>query len=284
MSKVRKTKKLDLNSPDLSEISDALYPREEKKETINAEFLIEELKKRRPFIPVVKEQISKPDPLPDPPHHTPLYPQLSEQEKNDFRVNRESKTFNDDVSLMSTRAVTTRSTQDDTKAFHITCIGSPNVVPYQMKQRNVPEMRQSRSKTTMSVVPRKISSAHAQTARRSGPMYSWKYCGETNDTLGVYTARVPLKSDPKRVAEAQSRIDNIRKVDVERKKKKKKVVKSRDLFAMSINQKDGFVSNERNYVLDYENDVCDDAIANSDVQTFLVCEDKMIPLKVSILK
>jgi hypothetical protein len=270
----KRAKKRSVASIDFTMFEEAIFSKEKKKEKINADFLIEELKKRRPHIPVVKKIITPPESHPERPQHTPLYPRLSQEEKDNYYSKFSSRTDDHDPQL-STRAITSRSTLEDTKTFYVVCVCSPNVVPYQMKQSTIPKIRKSRGKTSISNVPRKSRSLHTRNSSGTTTMYSWKYCGEANDTLGVYTARLPLKSDPQRIAEAQSRIDTVRKVKVE--KRKKKAVKPRDLFAMSIQTKD-------NYNIDYDNDIPEEALANDDVQTFLVCEDKTIPLKVSILK
>ena len=302
MKKTKKTKNVQVKSmkqPDLTMFKEAIYPEDEKTEIMNTEFLFEELKKRRPDKPKIKELIAQPEQCRIPPPHTPKYLQSPKSKttcpNSPAKENLEmtSRTSHDNLHT-STQAISSRSidSNDSVKMLSVTCFGSPNVVQFQMIPRRIPDLRRVRTPhSARRGIQQNQSQSQTKSRSYSKPMkhksqpidqptYSWKYLGEANQNLGTFTAKIPLGSDTATASRAQSAINGVRKVHIE---KRKPVVHPRDLFALSINNEDDYVK-KRTYNMDYDTQIDDNVIAGEDVQTFLSIDDKLIPLKASILR
>ena len=282
--------------PDMSMFKAAIYPEVEKEENINTDFLFEELKKRRPDPPKIKELVTTPEQCRLPPAHTPKYlitpkSRSVANSPNKENINLSSTFSHFDASGGSTRAVTSGDLEssESSKLLTVTCFGSPNVALYKMQPRNIPDIKTPRynryltDEQTQNLYQFNTKSNWKPRKKfqddKKSKSYSWKYYGDTNQTLGAFTARIPMNSDPNTKTRAQSAINGVRRVHVE---KKKRVVHPRDLYALSIKQEEDYVR-KRTYSMDYDTQIADSVIAAEDVQTFLAIDDKLIPLKASIL-
>ena len=286
--KTRNRKKKKEKQEDLTMFSAAIYPEEQKAVDLNTDFLFEELKKRRPDKTKIKELISTPEQCRIPPPHTPKYL------KTPLSANTSNQKLIINDPNITTRAISSRTTntRDSIQMLSVSCFGSPNVVQFQMRPRSIPNTK--RAKTAYSSrrrndfdkkqnnglkcrsVPQKTYLNH-ETDEKT---YSWKYMGDANDSLGTFTARIPYSANTETATRAQSAINSVRRIKV---KEKKKVVHPRDLYTLSINQENEYVKT-RNYQLDYDTEIDENAIAGEDIQTFLVVDDKLVPLKASILQ
>ena len=299
-SKNGKVKRRNIRrEPDMSMFQAAIYPEEEKIQNLNTDFLFEELKKRRPDKPKIKELVTTPEQCRLPPPHTPKYLISPKKDQKSLTIspNKENMNLSTfsylDETRETTKSVTSRDLEsmESPKLLTVTCFGSPNVSLYKMNPRNIPDIKAPRynrylnEEQTQNLYQYNIKSnwkprKRFQERNDKSKSYSWKYYGDTNQNLGAFTARIPMKSDPSTATRAQSAINGVRKVHVEQ---KKRVVHPRDLYALSIKQEDDYVR-KRTYSMDYDTQIADNVIAAEDVQTFLQIDDKLIPLKASILQ